>query len=110
VVGIGSRNSEFGTAIRLNPGLTHVFGNGVSATFDATFEDCAVHAWASIGVVMLPHSNLLDDLDDLCLLGQGGRGIATDELIVCGASDFEGPAEHRDRPVIAVLVDELQPQ
>lgn len=39
-----------------------------------------------------------------------GSVIATDEPIVSCASDFEGSAEHRGRPVITVLVNELQPQ
>ena len=69
-----------------------------------------MHPRASISVVMLLQSNLLYGLNDLCLPGLGGSVIATDELIVSCASDFEGSAEHRDRPVIAVLVNELQPQ
>jgi hypothetical protein len=51
--GIGGRNSEFGTAIRLNPGLTHALGNGVSTTFGALLEDCLMYPRASIGVVIL---------------------------------------------------------
>lgn len=110
VVGIGGRDSEFGTAICLNSGLTHALSNRVSTTFDASLEDCLMHPRASISVVMLLQSNLLYGCSDLLLLGFGGSVIATDELIVSCARDFEGLAEHRDRPVIAVLVNDLQSQ
>ena len=69
-----------------------------------------MHPRASISVVMLLQSNLLDSFNDLPLLSFGGGVIATDELIESRANNFEGSAEHRDRPVSAVLVNELQPQ
>lgn len=110
MVGIGGRDPEFRTAICLNSSLTHAFGNGVSTTFDASLEDCLMHPRASISVVMLLQSNRLYGFNNLRLLGFGGTVIATDELIVSCASDFESSAEHRGRPVITVLVNELQPQ
>jgi len=94
----------------LDPGLAHALGSGVSTTFDATFEDCSMHPQASMGVVMLLQSNLLDGFNDLRLLGLGGSVIAIDEFILSCTSDFDGSAEHGDRPVIAVLVNELHPQ
>jgi len=81
VIGIGSRNSEFGAAIGFNPGLTHALGAGVSTTLDTSFEDRSMHPWASIGVVMLLQSNLLNGFDDLCLLGLGGRVNMAGELV-----------------------------
>lgn len=55
----------------------------------------------------------LNPLDGLCdlrffLLRRGD--IATDKLIVRGARYFESSAKHRDRPLIAMLVNEREPQ
>ncbi|GAA5508033.1 hypothetical protein Rcae01_03493 [Novipirellula caenicola] len=55
----------------------------------------------------------LNPLDGLCdlrffLLRRGD--IATDKLIVGGARHFESSAKHRDRPLIAMLVNEREPQ
>lgn len=110
MIGIGGRYSEFGAAIGLYSGMTHAFGDGVSAAHHTAFDQCSLHPRTSICIVMFLQSDFLDGLDDLRLLDLGGCEIATDESVASGASDFEGSAEHRDRPVIAVLTNEFQPQ
>ncbi len=110
MIGVGGRYSEFGAAIGSYSGMTHAFGDGISAAHHTAFGYCTLHSWASIRIVMFLQSDVLNGLDDLSLLELGGCRAATGESVISGASDFEGSAEYRDRPAIAVLSNELQPQ
>lgn len=110
MIGVGGRYSEFGAAIGLYSRMTHAFGDGISAAHHTAFDYCSLHSRASIRIVMFFQSDFLDGLNDLGLLDLGGCGTATGESVISGASDFEGSAEHCDRPAIAALSNELQPQ
>lgn len=69
-----------------------------------------VHSRTSIGIKVLLYSDLLDFPNDLCLTLAGRRGLLAEVAIVGRACDFQNATQHRDRPSIAMLVNELEPQ
>ena len=55
-------------------------------------------------------TNLFDRIGDLLLFVLSRRGFSSGEFVVGRTRHFESPAEHRDRPSIAMLVNESEPQ
>ena len=110
VVGVGGGNSEFRTAIGCDSSLSHALGDRVSTTLNSSANQFAVHAGTSVRIVMFLQSNRFDGSDDLHLLRLGRRGPTMSELVVRSGGDFQNSTQHRNRPAMAVLADELQPQ
>jgi hypothetical protein len=94
----------------LNACLSHALGNGAATALDASLDDFTMHSRTAVGIVMFLYADLLDGLSDLRLLDLSLRRITPNELVVRSSRHFEDSTEHRDRPAIAMLVDELQPQ
>ncbi len=59
---------------------------------------------------MFLQSNRFDGPDDLHLLRLGRGGPTMSEPVVRSRGDFQNSTQHRNRPSMAVLADELQPQ